>query len=793
MKLRRILVAMLAFITAIGPVSAAGAEKNKISVATFTIGKDNGVKAAINKWLAKNDVYIDGVKVNVSYEEITKARIAAGKLSRYDLLLVTGGDGDSAAAAMGPDGGAAIEAYIAAGGGYMGLGGGAFAAPLGYTPETEYLEIINLKVDYPALNHGEGQLIVKPNGGTVITDGMQTGKNYVAYGINPPALSPGDSTDPNMGAVTNAVEFVSNPINNLEAGQTGIDMTGTPAVAAAGYGSGRVVISGIQPQIEKYQPAEMNSLLGRMLIYAAGADEISVVPKEQKNKPGIVGEWLWSSTVYNLGADGAEKIVNTYADVGITDIYLLVKGTNGTVYYAKEDADNPSGAPKAYTDRDVLEEVVAAAHAKGIRVHAWITSANDRAYKTAHKDEGRYQFIRGRDDDPVANYNISFLSENFIDYSRRVAAEIARNYDVDGLHFDCIRYNHAGNGWGPEDRAMLTKPAGGSGLDKGYGLTQEEYNELVVDLAKTFGYSIAKNADGYYEYSADTNASDYAAFKADNKSLFKAYADGKTGAAAFVRMRCDLVENYASEVTAAARAVNPSLIISAALMPEGAYKDNYNVSGSNSSSFALVHYGQSYASAPALYDYICPMLYTSDFGSSSQWAASLIKNAIDAGNTVVAGLQAYNPATSFDLKQDIEAIQAIHSHMLKGITLFRNGMLNYVVTAVNKKSNTISVRLINARDSDYPLGYAKIDLLGDLTATKITELSGGLEGASTEITADGKSVIVSGFNLPYGNHDGTITFTYSGKADKKQDATFTVSSAELGATDVRNYQITLWK
>jgi len=777
----------------IGSVSVAGAEENKISVATFTIGDDSGAKAAINKWLSQNDVYYDDRKVNVSYEEVTRTQIAAGELAQYDLLLVTGGDGDSVAAAMGPDGGTAIEAYVAAGGGYMGLGGGAFAAPQGYTPETEYLEIINLKVDYPALNHGEGQLIVKPNSGTVITNDMQIGKNYIAYGVNPPALSPGNSTDPNMGTVINAIQFVSNPTNNLEPGQVGINMTGTPAVAAANYGSGRVVISGIQPQIKEYQPVEMNYLLGQILLYAAGIDDIDVISKENPVEPDIVAEWLWASTVYGYGADGAEKIINAYVDMGITDIFLMVKGSNGTVYYAREDANDPSGAPKAYVGRDVLEEVITAAHAKGIKVHAWIMSAEDKAYKIAHNDEGRYQFIRGRDDSKTANYRISFLSKNFIDYSKKIAAEIVNNYDVDGLHFDAIRYNHAGNGWGPEDRAMLTKPAGGSGLEKGYGLTQEEYNELVIDLAKTFGYSIAKNAEGYYEYSKDPAATDYAAFTADNISLFKAYADKKAGAVAYVQMRCDLVKNYASEVTQAARAVDPTLTISAALMPEGAYQGDYNVSGSASNTFALAHYGQSYTNAAALYDFICPMVYAGSFDASAQWTASLVKNAADMGNTVVAGLQAFNPTTSYELKEDIDAVQAIMSSNVKGFSLFRNGSYNYMITTVDEKNKTMSVKLINARDDNFSLGYAKIDLQEGVTATEIIELTGGLSGAAAEISADGKSVIVSGFDLPYRQHDGTVTFKYSGKFDKKQEATFTISSASSGSADVRSYQITRQK
>ena len=668
----------------------------------------------------------------------------------------------------------------------MGLEGGAFLAALDYGPEADSLEIINLRVDYPALHHGEGQFIVRPEGDTIITENMQTGTKYIVYGKDPPALSAGDSADPDMGSVIKPVKFVSNPINHLEPGQTGINMTGTPAVAAAGYGKGRVVISGLKPYDKKNQPVEMNTLSGQMMLYAAGIDEVETIGAIRNKKPDIVGEWLWASTVYNLGADGAEKIADNCAEMGITDLYLLVKGTNGTVYYAKEDAVNPSGAPRAYTDRDILQEVIDAAHGKNIRVHAWITSANDKEYKLAHPEEGRWQFIRGRDN----NY-ISFLSENFIDYSKRVAAEIAANYDVDGLHFDYIRYNHAANGWGPEDREMLTREAGGTGLDKGYGLTREEYNELVIDAARTFGYSIAKNDEGYYEYSKDTAAPDYMEFKADNVSLFKAHADNEPGASAFVRMRCELVENYAAEVIDAARAMNPKLAISAALMPEGAYQGDFNVSGSDSNSFALVHYGQSYRAAASLYDYVCPMLYTGDFGASGQWAAALVENAIDAGNRVIAGLQSFSPSTSEMLRQDIDAISPLFSGKMKGIALFRNGMFNYVKTTVNAKNCTMSVKIVNARDADYSLGYAKIELQDGLMITGITGLSGGLSGADAEISEDGRSVVLTGFILPYGYHDGTVTFKYSGKYEDGKNATFTVSGAEEGTADVRNYQITI--
>ena len=47
---------------------------------------------------------------------------------------------------------------------------------------------------------------------------------------------------------------------------------------------------------------------------------------------GIVGEWIWGETVAELGAD---EIVARCAENGVTDIYLLTKGTGGLLGYNK--------------------------------------------------------------------------------------------------------------------------------------------------------------------------------------------------------------------------------------------------------------------------------------------------------------------------------------------------------------------------------------------------------------------------------------------------------------------------
>ena len=84
---------------------------------------------------------------------------------------------------------------------------------------------------------------------------------------------------------------------------------------------------------------------------------LSLVPATAAAAGGtdeIVGEWIWSSTVADAGADGAAEIIGRCSDLGVTDVYLLVKGTAGTISWLKTDYTDSL----ARTDRDILQEVI---------------------------------------------------------------------------------------------------------------------------------------------------------------------------------------------------------------------------------------------------------------------------------------------------------------------------------------------------------------------------------------------------------------------------------------------------
>ena len=88
----------------------------------------------------------------------------------------------------------------------------------------------------------------------------------------------------------------------------------------------------------------------------------------------VLGVWMWPDS---LKKSGAESTVARCARMGVTDLFFLTKGLAGTVAYASEIAPCDPGV-------DLLRDLLDCAHRRGIRVHAWLTSASDERYKAQH-------------------------------------------------------------------------------------------------------------------------------------------------------------------------------------------------------------------------------------------------------------------------------------------------------------------------------------------------------------------------------------------------------------------------
>ena len=458
----------------------------------------------------------------------------------------------------------------------------------------------------------------------------------------------------------------------------------------------------------------LSALICPMLLLPFCASTVSASATQKAKSDTIVGKWIWGNTIAELGTDGAEILMSRCVSEGITDVYLLIKGTGGKLGYLKTQ----------YTDilvrnnRDVLQETIDAAHKRGIRVHAWICVVQDETYKNNHPDAGVWHYTRGQYSNFITPYD-----EGYRAYLGNVAKELAQ-YDIDGLHFDYVRYNHNANGWGEKDFERLA--AMGANLDR--------VKELVE---ATWGYN---------DRTANSNY------------IFNAYKNSDPDALLIAQYRKNNIKELAEHIIKEARSVKPDLIISAATMPEGAYD----------SAISELHYGQNYDVAAELYDYICPMAYSGSYGKTTDWVTTIAKNSINKGNRVVMGIQAFENATSAHMMEEVENIRELmqnptYKDNMLGVAFFRSGTFEYSKATYDAENKIITVKLENIGSSAYT--KVKVESKNGIKFTAAGIGSGINTNTKTSLPSSGSSATFSGTNMLGAGKSGYLYLKYEGDID----------------------------
>ena len=325
----------------------------------------------------------------------------------------------------------------------------------------------------------------------------------------------------------------------------------------------------------------------------------------------MLGIWMWADS---LAARGTDRVFDDCWQMGVTDVFFLTKGLSGLCAF------NTRLAPPMHEGRDLLDEAVGAAHKRGMRLHAWFTSAQDKRWVTEHPEKGLYHLTKGPSD-----HIVSIADPEYAEFIHDIVSDVLAGYQVDGVHLDYLRYNHLLYGWSDSDMDRY----GRQGADAGY------VRELVN---KTF-------------YGGEE----------DRQAVFDAYRRGDKDVLALAEARINNVCRFADTVLEGARLARPDITLSAALMPEGAYD----------TAFAHLHYGQSYARLGKRFDMILPMAYSLAYGMDSAWVEKVTQGAVRCGAMVLTGLHAYDGATGLTLKHDLNAALGVNG--AGGICLFRYG------------------------------------------------------------------------------------------------------------------------
>ncbi len=362
----------------------------------------------------------------------------------------------------------------------------------------------------------------------------------------------------------------------------------------------------------------------------------------------MLGVWMWPESIR---VRGTAAVFEACERAGVTDVFFLTKGLAGTTAFLS------SLTPAMEPGRDLLREAIEAAHGRGMRLHAWFTSASDERYKAEHPQSGLYHYVRGRDRGIVSISDAAYTR-----FMQEVLADVTRRYDLDGVHLDYIRYNHLIYGWSEADQARYAA----QGVDIAHVRT-------LMD--RTF-----------------------CAEPPESEAIFDAFRSGDQDVIRLAQARRRDVVAFADALSSAVRAQKDGVCVSAALMPEGAYDDL---------AFSDLHYGQNYGDLSKLMDAFLPMAYSLSYNKGPEWVREVARGTSRHGVKTIVGLHAFDGGTGLTLRRDIDAIR--DEPGVEGVCLFREGAVVWAfvdgrqATLVNPLSEPITTCRFSGNDEDAPV------------------------------------------------------------------------------------------
>lgn len=480
--------------------------------------------------------------------------------------------------------------------------------------------------------------------------------------------------------------------------------------------------------------------------FVTTASAVTINPDEM-----MIADWVFNDTV---STRGAEELMKEYSELGITDVFLLCKGTLGSVAWQSK----VSGVKLMSSTKDILQETCTAAKKYGIRVHAWMAAAQDSNYIASDANAIAYHFRHGIAS-TVTQY-VDMRDSGYRAYMRALVKEL-NAYDIAGVHFDYIRYANIFYDWGGTARNLLLS---------NYGITQAEYNAATMAMARSanveYGasYQLAKNGDGYYVYTASGGTTPsgvtFGGALAGNGST-----DALNGAKKVAQMRKDNLKSFITEIT---QDLSSDKLISCAIMPE-----------SVNDAFAQASYCQDPAVLKDVCDFVAIMSYTQEYGAANTWPGTLSEQCAKAGLDNVVAIQTFDTTSGYanpkntdiyaqytDIISTRNAVNKTSGGKILGIAFFR-GAKNTMASAYVKNSTTMNFK-VHAQDE---LGTAVTKLVFTMkNGVKISSITNksGWGSASFSTSSDKTTLTISysnGMLADYGSASFDMTYTGTVSAD----------------------------
>jgi len=156
----------------------------------------------------------------------------------------------------------------------------------------------------------------------------------------------------------------------------------------------------------------------------------------------ITWEYISSGSTLEVNKARIREILDNHKKANMTSVLFQIR-QSGTAYY--QSSYEPWGYYAGYTypGFDPLQYAIEEAHKRGLELHAWfntfsVSSSQPGTIPVQHPE----WICRDQNGNPMTSYKAASPGLQAVrDYTVNVAMEIVRNYDIDGLHLDYVRWN----------------------------------------------------------------------------------------------------------------------------------------------------------------------------------------------------------------------------------------------------------------------------------------------------------------------------------------------------------------
>lgn len=192
---------------------------------------------------------------------------------------------------------------------------------------------------------------------------------------------------------------------------------------------------------------KLTAVLSFVLIFSMIGTSVPAKAEEESNPPFETEVIVRTVNQFKNAAD-VQAFIEMSERYGVDVISMNVKQDeddevpSGRVFYDSQIAPVAQG----YENFDALQEVITAAHAAGIKVHAWIPQFHDQEAFLKHEEWQMQALVNGVPTPFTGSngseYFVNPLHHEVQQYERSIIQEVIENYPVDGVVLDWIRFDN---------------------------------------------------------------------------------------------------------------------------------------------------------------------------------------------------------------------------------------------------------------------------------------------------------------------------------------------------------------